>query len=96
MSKSPDFSLFTVLGQPPIPFRAFSIAKGEILESSLFGVEMIRNRTCCASVSMLKAGVERVTKLSMQGNRDSGPDGTARKEGKAITGSGNSQSRHPP
>ncbi|GBN39743.1 hypothetical protein AVEN_61592-1 [Araneus ventricosus] len=52
-----------------MPFITFSIAKGENFGSSLFGMEIIRNRTCSASVSMLKAEFKRVSKVSIQGNK---------------------------
>ncbi|GBM79794.1 hypothetical protein AVEN_135836-1 [Araneus ventricosus] len=93
IKRSPDLSFFTDLGLPPIPCSAFSIANGEVLESCSFGREIMRIRAVSDILSMS------VMREPMHKNKNSGPDGTAHhgaQQGKAITGSENSQPRHPP
>ncbi|GFW77544.1 hypothetical protein TNCV_2499361 [Trichonephila clavipes] len=56
ISRSPDRNILTDLGSPPIPTRAFCIAKGDLEDISLFGSEISRNLVFEEIFSMFRLG----------------------------------------
>ncbi|GFX99760.1 hypothetical protein TNCV_257991 [Trichonephila clavipes] len=69
INKSPERNFFTDFGSPPIPLRAFCIAKGDFRDISLLGIDRIKNRECVAIVSM--AVVERRRRIPFDFQRTS-------------------------
>ncbi|GFW14535.1 hypothetical protein TNCV_2358591 [Trichonephila clavipes] len=56
INESPERNFFTDFGSPPIPLRAFCMAKGDFCDILLFGKDKIKNRECLAIVSMAVVG----------------------------------------
>ncbi|GFX74075.1 hypothetical protein TNCV_490391 [Trichonephila clavipes] len=58
-NKSPERNFRTDFGSPPIPFRAFCMAKGDFFDISLLGNDKIKKREYLATSSMLGLGKTR-------------------------------------